>query len=111
MQDGLIGSITSLYLLCCILHIVKIKDLANIIAAVLFSQPEASVPSRGIKVNGIVSSHNCSHQRQGSGDESSSKENSEPLNISDSSSSSDMQSHSCDISIRKNSAVSHVALR
>lgn len=111
MQDGLIGSITSLYLLCCILHIVKIKDLANVIAAVLFSQPEAIVSSRGIKVNGTVSSHNCSHQRQCSGDQSASGENSGPLKITVSSSSSDMESHSGYITISESSTVSHVALR
>ncbi|KAK4785092.1 hypothetical protein SAY86_001781 [Trapa natans] len=110
-QEGLIGSITSLYLLCCILHIVKIKDLANVIAAALFSQPEVSVPSRGIQVNGIVLSHNCSYQRQSSGDVNASGENSEPLRISESSSSSDKQTDSGDINIIKSSAVSHVALR
>ncbi|KAK4757282.1 hypothetical protein SAY87_007409 [Trapa incisa] len=109
-QEGLIGSITSLYLLCCILHIVKIKDLANVIAAV-FSQPEASIPSWGIQVNGIVTGHNCSHQRQSSGDEGASWENNVPLRISESSSSSDMQNNAVNINIRKSSAVSHIALR
>ncbi|OWM89043.1 hypothetical protein CDL15_Pgr023889 [Punica granatum] len=106
-QEGQIGSITSLYLLCCILHIVKIKDLANVIAAVLFSQPEAVVSNRGIKVNGIVSSHKCIDERQQSGDESVTKENSGALKITVPSSSSDMMSDSGDCTIRKPSTVSH----
>ncbi|CAN0852802.1 Protein TRANSPARENT TESTA 9 [Linum grandiflorum] len=47
-----IAPITSLYLLCCILRIVKIKDLANAIAAALFCPLEAFLPFAEAKVNG-----------------------------------------------------------
>ncbi|KAJ4845753.1 Protein TRANSPARENT TESTA 9 [Turnera subulata] len=49
-----IGAITSLYLLCCILRIVKIKDLANTIAAALFCPPEAFLPMSETKFNGYL---------------------------------------------------------
>ncbi|XP_027192516.1 protein TRANSPARENT TESTA 9-like isoform X3 [Cicer arietinum] len=44
MQSGVV---TSLYLLCCILKIIKIKDLANTIAAALFYPLEAFTKSSG----------------------------------------------------------------
>jgi len=51
MQSGVV---TSLYLLCCILRIVKIKDLANTIVAALFYPLETFTKfSRG-KVNGYT---------------------------------------------------------
>ncbi|CAJ1975840.1 unnamed protein product [Sphenostylis stenocarpa] len=54
MQSGVV---TSLYLLCCILRIVKIKDLANTIVAALFYPLETFIKfSRG-KVNGYSSDH------------------------------------------------------
>ncbi|KAJ6673150.1 PROTEIN TRANSPARENT TESTA 9 [Salix viminalis] len=53
-NDIQIGAITSLYLLCCILCIVKIKDLANTIAAALFCPPEAFVADSETQLNGYV---------------------------------------------------------
>lgn len=47
-----IGAITSLYLLCCILRIVKIRDLANTIAAALLFPMEAFVRNSEAKLNG-----------------------------------------------------------
>ncbi|XP_011020063.1 PREDICTED: uncharacterized protein LOC105122565 isoform X3 [Populus euphratica] len=52
-----IGAITSLYLLCCILRLVKIKDLANTIAASLFCPPEAFLPDSETKLNGHAPDH------------------------------------------------------
>ena len=49
------GVVTSLYLLCCILRIVKIKDLANTIAAALFYPLEAFTKSSWGKFNGHIS--------------------------------------------------------
>lgn len=49
MQDMQSGVVTSLYLLCCILKIIKIKDLANTIAAALFYPLEAFTKSSGGK--------------------------------------------------------------
>ncbi|KAL9361688.1 hypothetical protein Peur_044473 [Populus x canadensis] len=57
VDDIQIGAITSLYLLCCILRIVKIKDLANTIAASLFCPPEAFVPHSETKLNGHAPDH------------------------------------------------------
>jgi len=44
-------------LLCCILRIVKIKDLANTIAASLFCPLEAFVPDSETKLNGHAPDH------------------------------------------------------
>ncbi|XP_019463422.1 PREDICTED: uncharacterized protein LOC109362230 isoform X1 [Lupinus angustifolius] len=52
MQSGIV---TSLYLLSCILRIVKIKDLANTIAAALFYPLEAFTKSYGGKFNDHIS--------------------------------------------------------
>lgn len=56
MQDTEIGAATSLYLLCCILRIVKIKDLANTIAAALLCRIETFRPRSEAKINGYVAS-------------------------------------------------------
>ncbi|KAM7269361.1 hypothetical protein ACFE04_024858 [Oxalis oulophora] len=58
-----IGSVTSLYLLCCIIRIVKIKDLANTVAAALFCPLEAFVSSAGVKLNGFGPGH-TTHENQ-----------------------------------------------
>nr|GMC93200.1 protein TRANSPARENT TESTA 9-like [Ipomoea batatas] len=56
VDDTEIGAATSLYLLCCILHIVKIKDLANTIAAALLCRIETFRPRSEAKINGYVAS-------------------------------------------------------
>ncbi|KAF5954878.1 hypothetical protein HYC85_007734 [Camellia sinensis] len=63
--DGMkIGPVTSLYLLCCILRIVKIKDLANTVAATLFCPLEAFIPCSEAKQNGHVSGYGFPHENQ-----------------------------------------------
>ncbi|KAJ6381183.1 hypothetical protein OIU77_029967 [Salix suchowensis] len=57
VNDIQIGASTSLYLLCCILRIVKIKDLANTIAASLFCPPEAFVSDSETTLKGYVPDH------------------------------------------------------
>ncbi|KAJ0965598.1 hypothetical protein J5N97_026736 [Dioscorea zingiberensis] len=59
-----IGLTTSLYLLCCILHIVKTKELASIICATLFYPSEAFVSKPELTPNGRVSEPNTSHEGQ-----------------------------------------------
>ncbi|XP_057499982.1 protein TRANSPARENT TESTA 9-like isoform X1 [Actinidia eriantha] len=59
-----IGPITSLYLLCCILRIVKIKDLANTVAAALFCPLEAFIRNFEGKPNGHMPGHSFSHENQ-----------------------------------------------
>ncbi|KAH7674728.1 CLEC16A/TT9 N-terminal protein [Dioscorea alata] len=55
---------TSLYLLCCILHIVKTKELASIICATLFYPSEAFVTKPEVIENGRASESNTSHEDQ-----------------------------------------------
>lgn len=62
-----IGSVTSLYLLCCILHIVKIKDLANTIAAALFFPLGVFLCTSGPKLNGCPSGNGFIHESRQEG--------------------------------------------
>ncbi|KAK6942034.1 CLEC16A/TT9, N-terminal [Dillenia turbinata] len=64
VSETQIGAVTSLYLLCCILRIVKIKDLANTIAAALFCARETFVTIFGAKLNGYLSNHGTSKEYQ-----------------------------------------------
>ncbi|XVE71913.1 hypothetical protein DITRI_Ditri10aG0189300 [Diplodiscus trichospermus] len=59
-----IGAVTSLYLLCCILRIVKIKDLANTIAAAFLYPLEAFAANSEAKLNGYVSGNGCACQNE-----------------------------------------------
>ncbi|KAL4324801.1 hypothetical protein GQ457_11G018120 [Hibiscus cannabinus] len=59
-----IGAATSLYLLCCILRIVKIKDLANTIAAALLYPLEVFAANSEAKINGYVSGNNCTNENE-----------------------------------------------
>ncbi|KAK3011430.1 hypothetical protein RJ639_012308, partial [Escallonia herrerae] len=56
-----ICGVTSLYILCCILCIVKIKDLANTVAAALFCHLDAFVPSSDAKINGQIPNDGFTH--------------------------------------------------
>ncbi|KAK1316263.1 hypothetical protein QJS10_CPA05g02405 [Acorus calamus] len=64
-QDNVtqIGTTTSLYLLCCILHIVKTRDLASSIAAALFCPREVFMKYRN-SPNGDLSIHDASNDHQ-----------------------------------------------
>ncbi|XP_068637653.1 protein TRANSPARENT TESTA 9-like isoform X2 [Aristolochia californica] len=55
---------TSLYLLCCILRIVKIKDLASCIAAALFCPLEVFILTANSKPNGFISGNGLPHDNQ-----------------------------------------------
>ncbi|GAB4838299.1 Protein TRANSPARENT TESTA 9 [Ancistrocladus abbreviatus] len=55
------GVVISSYLLCCILRIVKIKDLANTVAAALFCPREAFLEVSEVKVNGEVTYSNIQY--------------------------------------------------
>ncbi|KAK6131663.1 hypothetical protein DH2020_034570 [Rehmannia glutinosa] len=52
VKEPSLGAVTSLYLLCCILRIVKIKDLANTVAAALLCCPETFTGNSEAKLNG-----------------------------------------------------------
>ncbi|KAL4564337.1 hypothetical protein LXL04_028397 [Taraxacum kok-saghyz] len=56
------GSVTSLYLLCSILRILKIKDMANTIAAALICSMEVILPNSEGKVNGFKEDHDESDE-------------------------------------------------
>lgn len=47
-------AVASLYVLCCILRIVKMKDLANTVAAALFCHIKAFTPSSEARLNGCT---------------------------------------------------------
>ncbi|XP_047959769.1 protein TRANSPARENT TESTA 9-like isoform X1 [Salvia hispanica] len=57
VNEPSLGAVTSLYLLCCILRIVKIKDLANIVVAALLCHPEMIPEISEAKINGNMLSH------------------------------------------------------
>ncbi|XP_038983749.1 protein TRANSPARENT TESTA 9-like isoform X2 [Phoenix dactylifera] len=59
-----IGITTSLYLLCCILHIFKSKELASVIAATLFYPPEVFVTKFVSSSNGYAPEHRVSKALQ-----------------------------------------------
>ncbi|KAH9619388.1 hypothetical protein KSS87_021758 [Heliosperma pusillum] len=59
--DMPIGAITSLYLLCCILRIVKIKDLANTVCASLFCTSDVFLFIHDTKSNGDLTSSKVQH--------------------------------------------------
>ncbi|KAG9449202.1 hypothetical protein H6P81_009167 [Aristolochia fimbriata] len=63
-DETLIIPATSLYLLCCILRIVKIKDLASCIAAALFCPVDVFTPTLNAKPNGFISGNGLAHEDQ-----------------------------------------------
>lgn len=60
IQESSLGAVTSLYLLCCILRIVKIKDLANTVAAALLCCPETITNDAEANLNGNILGHDSS---------------------------------------------------
>lgn len=56
------SSVTSLYLLVCMLRILKIKDLANTVAAALICSIDPLLPSSEAKVNGFMDDHDETHE-------------------------------------------------
>ena len=97
-----------MYLLCCILRIVKIKDMANTVAAALFCPIDAFVPSSEAKLNGYKSDHD-KNEETNSTNLINSEVDSRSLQISIPSSSSQIQSG--DGFLRHNLKGSHLALR
>ncbi|AQK43067.1 protein TRANSPARENT TESTA 9 isoform X1 [Zea mays] len=69
---------TSMYLLCCILHIFKNKDMASTVAAALFHQPDGPDDRKQRTPNGYTSEHDSckseNHCTTASGIEQSSEE-------------------------------------
>ncbi|XP_061990548.1 protein TRANSPARENT TESTA 9 isoform X2 [Rosa rugosa] len=67
------GAVTSLYLICCILRIVKIKDLSNTIAAALFCPLEAFLSKSVAEPNGYMSGYDVAHESQSPGSNNQTK--------------------------------------
>ncbi|XP_022636187.1 uncharacterized protein LOC106761988 isoform X3 [Vigna radiata var. radiata] len=107
MQSGVV---TSLYLLCCILRIVKIKDLANTIVAALFYPFETFTKFSGGKVNGYTSDSGFTSVSQ-EPDENSAKCKAEHLTVEvpNSTSSSDLYPES--VMSENNRSSSNLTLR
>ncbi|PKU84633.1 hypothetical protein MA16_Dca015492 [Dendrobium catenatum] len=57
-----IGITTSLYLLCCVLRVVKTKELASSVAAALFFPPEVFIPKLEATTNGSVRDYQLSSE-------------------------------------------------
>ncbi|KAL8480263.1 hypothetical protein ACS0TY_026982 [Phlomoides rotata] len=57
VKEPSLGAVTSLYLICCILRILKIKDLANTVAAALLCYPETFSEISEAKLNGNMLGH------------------------------------------------------
>ena len=108
MQSGVV---TSLYLLCCILRIVKIKDLTNTIVVALFYPLDTfTIFSRG-KVNCYISDRGLTFISQEPEDDNIAKCNAGCLtvNVPQSSSSSGLDTES--IMSEDNCSSSNLALR
>ncbi|PON75424.1 CLEC16A-like protein [Trema orientale] len=101
LTDMQTGAVTSLYLLCCILRMVKTKELANVIAAALFCPLEAFVPHSVAKPNGYTSAHEFSQE---------SKLDAGSLRFEDPNSSSTSQTEQVDF-VGNDCDYSHLALR
>ncbi|KAL0308274.1 UNVERIFIED_CONTAM: protein TRANSPARENT TESTA 9 [Sesamum radiatum] len=60
VKEPSLGAVTSLYLLCCILRILKIKDLANTVAAALLYCPDIFPQNSEAELNGNMLGHGSS---------------------------------------------------
>ncbi|KAK9097477.1 hypothetical protein Sjap_022974 [Stephania japonica] len=63
-KGSFIGATTSLYLICCILRIVKTKDLANSIAVAFFCSPNDFIKTSQYTPNGNINGHELTHERR-----------------------------------------------
>ncbi|RDX92605.1 Protein CLEC16A-like protein, partial [Mucuna pruriens] len=111
INDMQSGVVTSLYLLCCILRIVKIKDLANTTVAALFYPLEAFTKfSRG-KINGYISDRGFTSASQEPDNDNLAKSNAECLTVNVPHSSSSHGFHLENVMSEDNYSSSNLALR
>ncbi|GLT28721.1 hypothetical protein SLA2020_036320 [Shorea laevis] len=111
VNEPQIGTITSLYLLCCILRIVKIKDLSNTIAAALFCPLEAFVPNSGANLNGHASGNGFKCEKEELGINRVTKVDDGQLSVKLSNIACSSPEHPDDIITQNNSSSSGLALR
>ncbi|XP_050372178.1 protein TRANSPARENT TESTA 9 [Argentina anserina] len=108
-----IGAVTSLYLICCILRIVKIKDLSNTIAAALFCPLQAFLSKSGAKPNGYKSGYGVTHEIQPPGSNNLTKAEVGNLRVDSENLSSSPQIQHVDASVatENDSCDCHLSLR
>ncbi|CAL8990468.1 unnamed protein product [Prunus brigantina] len=106
-----IGAAISLYLVCCILRIVKIKDLANTVAAALFCPLDAVIPKFGSKPNGYTSLCAFEHESQPPDSNNLTKADAGILRVDVTNLSSSPQIHSVDIPRENDCCDFHLSLR
>ncbi|KAJ4709215.1 Protein CLEC16A like [Melia azedarach] len=111
MNELEIGAVTSLYLLCCILRIVKIKDLANTIAAALFCPAEVYITNFEAKLNGYMPCRDVMHDSQMPDNDTAIEVDSGVLRVREPDMATSSQIHSQDLITENNSCGSHLALR
>lgn len=106
------SAVTSLYLLCCILHIVKIKDLANTVAASLFCPLKAFLKFSQTKLNGYISGHSFTHERkQSDSDNLDTEEESVSVRDTISNLPGSSQNYQEDVTLQRSCSGSSLALR
>ncbi|XP_039686417.1 protein TRANSPARENT TESTA 9 isoform X4 [Medicago truncatula] len=110
-QDMQSGVVTSLYLLCCILRIVKIKDLANTIVAALYYPLESFTKCSGGQVNGYIPDHGFTSKSDGIDNDNLAENSAKCLVVNVPCSSSSSDCHPQSITILNNGSSSNVALR
>ncbi|CAL5184575.1 unnamed protein product [Lathyrus oleraceus] len=103
--------VTSLYLLCCILRIVKIKDLANTIVAALYYPLESLTKCFGGQDNGMIPDHGFTSEGDGIANDSLAKDNKKGLVVNVPCSPSSSGFHPQSITMLNNGSSSNVALR
>jgi len=108
MQSGVV---TSLYLLCCILRIVKIKDLANTIVAALYYPLESFTKCSGGQVNGYIPDHGFTSKSNGIDNDNLPENSTKCLVVDVPCSSSSSDCHPQSITMLNNGSSSNVALR
>nr|XP_027188555.1 protein TRANSPARENT TESTA 9-like isoform X3 [Cicer arietinum] len=110
-QDMQSGVVTSLYLLCCILKIVKIKDLANTIVAALYYPLKSFTKCSGSQVNGYIPDHGFTSESEGTCNDNLAQNNTEGLKVNVPCSSSSSGSHQQSVTMLNNGSSSNAALR
>ncbi|ONI27194.1 hypothetical protein PRUPE_1G073600 [Prunus persica] len=106
-----IGAAISLYLVCCILRIVKIKDLANTIAAALFCPLDAVVPKFGSKPNGYTPLCAFEHESEPPDSNNLTKADAGILRVDVTNLSSSPKIHSADVPRENDCCDFHLSLR
>ncbi|XP_058768527.1 protein TRANSPARENT TESTA 9-like isoform X4 [Vicia villosa] len=110
-QDIQSDVVTSLYLLCCILRIVKIKDLANTIVAALYYPIESLTKCFGGQVNGMIPDNGFTSEGDGIDNDNLAKNNNKGLVVNIPCSPNSSGFHPQSITMLNNGSSSNVALR